>query len=150
MSAPFTPPLSRERRPAAGSSFGATQADASRQLFLKAARLMAIGGVNDARAAALMLGWFGRNYRRPLVLMRAMMLELARVSQRKIQLAPPCSTRMTRDEAVMLRALGREEWQIERTHEDACELLAAGNALGAATCFQAVSTCFTDLGTPLR
>lgn len=150
MSAPFTPPLSRARDRAASQSYGAMRPDAARQLFLKTARLMAIGGVNDARAAALLLGWFGRNHRRPLVLMRALMLELSRVSQRRIQLAPPCSTRMTRDEAVMLRALGREEWQIERSHADACELLATDNALGAATCFQAVSTCFSDLGSPVR
>ncbi|TNE42080.1 MAG: hypothetical protein EP321_15985 [Sphingomonadales bacterium] len=119
-------------------------------IFLKAARLMAIGGVNDAGAAALMLGWFGRTYRRPLVLMRALMLELSRVSQRRIELAPPCSGRLTRDEAAMLRAMGREEWQIDRSHDDACELLATDNALGAAICFQAVSTCFADLGSPLR
>lgn len=150
MSAPFTPPLSRDRDAAASSPAGATRADASRLLFLKAARLMAIGGVNDAAAAALLLGWFGRAYRRPLVLMRALMLELARVSQRRIQLAPPCSCRLTRDEATMLRALGRAEWQIERSHADACDLLGTDDALGAATCFQAVSACFADLGSPLR
>ncbi|MGE4429924.1 MAG: DUF6628 family protein [Sphingobium sp.] len=119
-------------------------------MFLKTARLMAIGGANDARAASVMMGWFGRNYRRPLVLMRALMLELARVSQRRIQLAPPCSARLTRDEATMLRALGYEEWQMERCHGDACALLDVDNALGAATCFQAVAACFEDLGAPLR
>lgn len=150
MSAPFTPPLSRDRNAAASPPIGATRAEASRMIFLKAARLMAIGGVNDAGAAALMLGWFGRTYRRPLVLMRALMLELSRVSQRRIELAPPCSGRLTRDEAAMLRAMGREEWQIDRSHDDACELLATDNALGAAICFQAVSTCFADLGSPLR
>ena len=150
MSAPFTPPLSRARDAAASPPSGAARTDASRLLFVKTARLMAIGGVNDASAAALMLGWFGRAYRRPLVLVRALMLELARVSERRILVAPPCCGRLTRDEAVMLRALGREEWQIDRSHDDACELLATDNALGAATCFQAVSACFSDLGAPLR
>ncbi|MPT46923.1 MAG: hypothetical protein E2598_00695 [Sphingobium sp.] len=111
---------------------------------------MAIGGANDARATSIIMGWFGRNYRRPLILMRALMLELARASHRSIQLAPPCSTRITRDEATMLRALGREESQINACHRDACALLATDTALGAATCFQAVSNCFEDLGTPLR
>lgn len=148
MPVPFSPPLSPAREAVACPPSNATRADEARLLFLRAARLMAVGGVNDARAAALMLGWFGRNYRRPLVLMRAMMLELARVSQRRIQLGPPCCTRMTRDEALMLRALGREERQIGDVHDDACELLALDNALGAATCFQAVATCFADLGAP--
>ncbi len=148
MSVPFTRPLSRDRDGA--SSYEAPRLDAPRQLFLKVARFMAIGGINDARAAALLLGCFGRNYRRPLILIRALVLEIARVSERRIQLAPPCSIRMTRDEALMLRALGREEWQIERGHADACELLATSSALGAATCFQAVSACFSDLGAPLR
>ena len=48
------------------------------RLFLFVMRRMATAGVNDAHAANAMLGAFGRSYRRPLVLMRAMMLELAR------------------------------------------------------------------------
>ena len=51
-----------------------------------------------------MLGAFGRSYRRPLVLMRAMMLELARASSRKILVAPCCCARMTADEALDLVA----------------------------------------------
>ncbi len=142
---PLADPRTADTRPV-----GLARADAPRLLFLKAARLMAIGGANDARAASVVMGWFGRNYRRPLVLMRALMLEMARVSQRRIQLAPPCSSRLTRDEATMLRALAREEWQIDRCHEDACALLAIDDALGTATCFQAVANCFEDLGAPLR
>lgn len=149
MTVPLSSSLS-SRQSAASQGISIHHKDAPRIIFLKSARLMAIGGANDARATSVIMGWFGRNYRRPLVLMRALMLELARASRRSIQLAPPCSTRITRDEATMLRALGREEWQIDRCHKDACALLATDNALGAATCFQAVSTCFADLGSPLR
>ncbi|OYW88845.1 MAG: hypothetical protein B7Z20_01565, partial [Sphingobium sp. 32-64-5] len=131
MTAPFPSPLRpvpvADLRPAR-----LTRTDAPRLLFLKTVRLMAIGGANDARAASVMMGWFGRNYRRPLVLMRALMLELARVSQRRIQLAPPCSTRLTRDEATILRALGYQEWQMDRCHRDTCLLLDVDHALGAA------------------
>jgi len=149
MSAPFPTPIA-DSRIADTHPAGLNRTDAPRLLFLKTARLMAIGGANDARAASVMMGWFGRNYRRPLVLMRALMLEMARISQRRIQLAPPCSNRLTRDEAMMLRALAREEWQIDRCHEDACALLAVDDALGTATCFQAVANCFEDMGAPLR
>ena len=114
--------------------------------FLRVIRLMAIGGVNDARAASMLLNQFGRNHRRPLVLMRAMMLELARTSRRQIKLAPPCCRRITRDEAHILSALGRREDEFNACHYDACALLARDDALGATTCFQAVSACFADLG----
>src|SRR3546814_8985449 len=60
------------------------------RLFLYVMRRMATAGVNDAHAANAMLGAFGRSYRRPLVLMRAMMLEMARTSSRKILIAPCC------------------------------------------------------------
>ncbi|GLT01960.1 hypothetical protein GCM10007897_33620 [Sphingobium jiangsuense] len=149
MTAPFPTPLADSRAADLRLSCPA-RTDGPRLLFLKTARLMAIGGANDARAASVMMGWFGRNYRRPLILIRALMLEMARISERRIQLAPPCSNRLTRDEATMLRALGRPEWQIDRCHDDACALLSVDNALGAATCFQAVASCFEDLGAPVR
>lgn len=118
--------------------------------LLRVTRLMATGGIDDARAAAQLLGQFGSNYRRPLVLMRALMLELSRVSCRKILLAPPCCGRITADEAIMLRAFGRSEADFAARHADACALLGRDQALGAATCFAAVAECFADLGTPLN
>lgn len=126
----------------------AHQPESHRRLVLRTMRLMAIGGINDATAAAFLFGHFGRAYRRPLVLMRALMLELARTSNRRIVLAPPCCGRITRDESVVLRALARTESEFAACHADACLLLERDTALGAATCFQAVSTCFADLGAP--
>lgn len=149
MNAPVTP-KDFQRPPVADPAATFAHSVPPRFLFLKAARLMAVGGTNDAHAASLMLGWFGQAYRRPLVLMRALLLELSRVSNRQILLAPPCCGRITRDEALILRALGREEGQVQSCHRDACELLATDEALGAATCFQAVSACFEDMGVPLR
>lgn len=122
---------------------------ATRLFLLRVVRLMAIGGINDARGASMLINQFGRSYRRPLVLLRAMMLELARSSHRQIKLAPPCCGRFTRDEATLLCALSRAESAFAQCHDDACLLLDRDDALGAATCFQAVSTCFTDLGAPL-
>jgi len=118
--------------------------------FLRVVRLMAISGVNDARAASMLFNQYGRNHRRLLILMRAMMLELARTSHRQIKLAPPCCGRITRDEAIILSALGRRDDEFAACHEDACVLLEREGALGAATCFQAVANCLADLGTPLN
>jgi hypothetical protein len=117
--------------------------------FLRIVRMMAVGGVNDARAASLLLSQFGANYRRPLVLIRAMMLELSRASRRKILLAPPCCGRITADEALMLSALERSDAEFALCHADALKLLDRDIAIGPATCFQAVSHCFADLGAPI-
>lgn len=116
---------------------------------LRIIRTMAIGGVNDARAAAMLMGQFGRAHRRPLVLMRAMMLELARVSYRQIRLAPPCCRRITTDEALIIAALSRSEPDFGLCYSDSAALLGHDDVLGAATCFQAVSQCFADMGYPL-
>ncbi len=64
-------------------------------MILVAMRRMAAHGIRDAHAALLMLDLFGGRFRRPLVLLRAFMLEFARASQRSIKVAPCCSLRMT-------------------------------------------------------
>ncbi|BBD97317.1 hypothetical protein SAMIE_1008180 [Sphingobium amiense] len=119
------------------------------RLFLFAMRRMASGGVNDAHAANAMLGAFGRSYRRPLVLMRAMMLELARASSRRILVAPCCCARMTADEALMMRATGEALDCPALAYERVSELLGNDRALGALTCLQAVAQAHADLGRPL-
>ena len=119
------------------------------RLFLYVMRRMASAGVNDAHAANAMLGAFGRSYRRPLVLMRAMMLELARTSSRKILIAPCCCSRMTADEALMMRAVGRALRSPHGSFDDIAALLGNDHALGALTCLQAVAQAHTDLGRPL-
>ena len=119
------------------------------RLFLFAMRRMAAAGVKDAHAANALLGHFGKNYRRPLVLMRAMMLELARASQRRIQVAPCCCTRLTPDEAMLMEAIGDALPRPRFAHRQLSALLDSADALGALTCAQAVAQCFTDLGRPL-
>lgn len=136
-------------RPVADSISRRPHRDAAGLFFLRIVRMMAIGGIDDAGAANALFSQYGGKYRRPLVLVRALMLELSRASNRRIKLAPPCCNRITHDEALMLRALARPEQAFPACHTDACELLDSDQALAAATCFQAVSACFADLGTPL-
>jgi hypothetical protein len=120
------------------------------RLFLFAVRRMATAGVNDAHAANAMLGAFGRSYRRPLVLMRAMMLELARVSSRKILVAPCCCARMTADEARLMQATGQALREPNSAYDELSVLLGNDHALGALTCLQAVAQAHNDLGRPLQ
>lgn len=119
------------------------------RLFLYVMRRMATAGVNDAHAANAMLGAFGRSYRRPLVLMRAMMLELARTSSRKILIAPCCCSRMTGDEALMMQAVGGALRNPRIAYDNVASLLGNDHALGALTCLQAVAQAHSDLGRPL-
>ena len=119
------------------------------RLFLFAMRRMAAEGVNDAHAANALLGSFGKSYRRPLVLMRAMMLEISRVSNRKILIAPCCCIRMTTDEARLTRALSTGHCEPQKTYDDLSVLLASPAVLGALTCTQAVAQSFADLGCPI-
>jgi len=119
------------------------------RLFLFVMRRMATAGVNDAHATNAMLGAFGRSYRRPLVLMRAMMLELARASSRRILIAPCCCARMTADEALMMQATGDALRAPHSAFDQVAALLGNDHALGALTCLQAVAQAHADLGRPL-
>ena len=119
------------------------------RLFLYAMRRMASAGVNDAHAANAMLGAFGRSYRRPLILMRAMMLELARSATRKILVAPCCCARMTSDEALLMQATGAALQDPHGAYDLLSALLGNDNVLGALTCLQAVAQAHGDLGRPL-
>ncbi len=119
------------------------------RLCLYVLRRMATAGVNDAHAVNAMIGAFGRSYRRPLVLMRAMMLELARSARHKILVAPCCCARMTGDEAALMQAIGTALAQPDDAFTRLTGLLRSDDALGALTCLQAVAQAHADLGRPL-
>lgn len=75
------------------------------QIVLVCIRRMAAHGLRDAHASWLALETFGSQFRRPLVLLRAFMLELANSSCRPIKIAPCCAMRMTEDEGRILEVL---------------------------------------------
>lgn len=79
--------------------------DHAQRLTLRCLRRMAAHGVHDAQAALWMFEGFGLHFRRPLVLLRAFVIELAQVSRRRIQLAPYCAMRMTADESRIVALL---------------------------------------------
>ena len=72
---------------------------------LFAVRRMAAHGVRDVSAAWLMLDLCSTGFRRPLVLLRAFMLELAHAANRPIRVAPCCAPRMTEHEGLIMLAL---------------------------------------------
>lgn len=71
-------------------------------LGLVLVRRIAGHGLHDARATMLALDASGAEFRRLLVLTRALVVDLARTSRRKILLAPCCAAGMTRDEGLLM------------------------------------------------
>ena len=114
-----------------------------------AIRRMAVAGLNDAHAANAMLGQFGIGYRRPLILVRAMMAEIARVSARTVKVAPCCCARLTADESNILRAIELAPRAARAAHEMLSETLGTAECLGVMTTVQAVAEACRDLGRPI-
>lgn len=75
-------------------------------LGLVLVRRLAGYGLQDARATLLALDAAGSEFRKLLVLSRALVVDLARTSQRKITLAPCCASGMTRDEGLVMALVG--------------------------------------------
>lgn len=124
--------------------------DSGTRIFLQAVRRIGVGGLGDAHAANMMIGAFGLSFRRPLVLMRALMAELARASQRSIMIAPSCCCRMTVAESMLLRAATISREQPSRSHAILCSLCGIDGAIGILSSAQAVAQAFADLGRPIE
>ena len=121
----------------------------NRRLLLHAVRRMGGHGLHDAFAVQTLMGSFGMAYRRPLMVLRALMAEMARVSERSILLMPCCCHRMTADEAMMVAIIAESLADPVETHAGLCTLLDVGQALGCLTSAQALGQAFADLGRPL-
>lgn len=70
-----------------------------------AVRRMATLGLRDAGAALLVIGLFGAGFRRPLVLLRAFVLELSATARKPVRFARCCTPAMTEDEQAILELL---------------------------------------------
>ena len=73
--------------------------------ILFAVRRMAAHGIHDVSATWLMIDLFSTRFRRPLVLLRAFLLELAHAASGSISIAPCCAPRMTEDEGLLMLTL---------------------------------------------
>ncbi len=121
----------------------------NRRLLLFAIRRIASSGLNDAHAAHAFFVAFGRSFRRPLVLLRALMAELSRVSQAKLLIAPCCCPRLTEAEATLLAVIAASNDRPRDAHDRLARLLEVRNCLGALGSAQAVASAFQDCGRPL-
>jgi len=119
------------------------------EVLLFAIRRSAVGGLRDAHAAQAMLGLFGLSHRRPLILLRALMAELARASARSIVVAPCCCPQMTAGEAALLRAISTATDDATTARSSLAEVLGTDDCLGAVVTAQALGQAFQDLGRPL-
>jgi len=107
------------------------------------------GGIADAHAAHAIFTGFGRGYRRPLVLLRALMAELSRVSSAQLKVAPCCCPRMTSDEAMLVDLIAEAPLRPSEVHQALRDLLHVKACPGALSSAEAVASAFADLGMPL-
>ena len=119
------------------------------RLALFAIRRMGSQGLADARAAHAMFTAFGQGFRRPLVLMRAMMTDLASNAAGTIAIAPCCCARMTAAERTMLTVLARVETAPETARYLLGDLLGVRRVDAVLASVAVVATAFTDDGRPI-
>lgn len=123
--------------------------DADLRLVLRIVRRMAAHGLRDAEAALLAIDGFGHGFRRPLVLLRAFVAELAQSSHRRITMAPDCAMRMTMDEARMIGVLATAGHNPANAREHLRALTDRHDVGGPFSAVLAVASAMHDLGRPL-
>jgi hypothetical protein len=119
------------------------------RIALFAMRRMGANGLSDARAAHALFTAFGESFRRPLVLMRALMADIAASAGGTIAIAPCCCARMTSAEAALLTVLSRVETAPDVAHLLMADLLGLREVEGVLASAAAVSMAFVDEGRPI-
>lgn len=119
------------------------------RIALFAMRRMGANGLGDARAAHAMFTAFGEGFRRPLVLLRALMSDLATSARGTIAIAPCCCARMTPAERALLQILGRIETRPDSAAYLMADLLGVRHVDGVLASAAAVAVAFADDGRPI-
>lgn len=123
--------------------------DPNARLALFAFRRMGAHGLGDAHAAQAMLTAFGAQFRRPLLLMRALMADLAATATCQIAIAPCCCPRATASETAFLGILARAESTPEAARLLLADLLGQRRIDGVLASAMAVAAAFADAGRPI-
>lgn len=123
--------------------------DANARLALFAFRRMGAHGLADAHAAQAMFTAFGAQFRRPLLLMRAMMADLAASATCSISIAPCCCPWATASETAFLSVLARAETSPEMARLLLADLLGQRRIDGVLASATAVAAAFADGGRPI-
>ena len=116
------------------------------QLLLYVVRRMGAHGLHDAAATNALLGVFGINYRRPMIMLRAFMAETARGADKKILIAACCCARMTMDEARLIEAITTSLDDPRGASLLLRQTMGCDQDVGALSAAQAVCMAFEDLG----
>ena len=124
--------------------------DPVQRLVLRCLRRMAAHGIRDAQAGLWLIEQFGPGFRRPLVLLRAFVVELAQASDRIISIAPCCAMAMTLDEARMMEALSAAGLHEQTAAAELRRLTARPDISAPLSIAAALNTCLAELGRPLK
>lgn len=119
------------------------------RLALFAIRRMGSNGLADARAAQAVFGAFHGDFRRPLILLRVLMNELAETAAGTITIAPCCCCRMTSAESALLTVIARVETQPDSAHLLLSDLLGSRRVDAVLASAAAVAASFADAGRPI-
>lgn len=119
------------------------------RLALFAIRRMGAHGLADACAAHAMFSSFHQDFRRPLILLRALMADLAVNAEGAIAIAPCCCARMTAAEFALLAVVARVETQPDTARLLLSDLLGSRCVDGVLTSAAAVAAAFADSGRPV-
>ncbi|MDQ1230863.1 hypothetical protein QE379_002289 [Sphingomonas sp. SORGH_AS 879] len=119
------------------------------RIALFAVRRMGAHGLSDARAAHTLFTVFGQDFRRPLLLMRTLMADLAAHATGQIAIAPCCCARMTAAEAALITILAQMETAPEKARFLMADLLGVRRVDGVLASAAAVSAAFADEGRPI-
>lgn len=119
------------------------------RIALFAIRRMGAHGLADARAAHTLFTVFGQDFRRPLILMRTLMADLASHASGQIAIAPCCCARMTVAEAALMTILAQMEMAPGKAHFLMSDLLGVRRVDGVLASAAAVSAALADEGRPI-
>ena len=119
------------------------------RLLLLAIRRMGAHGLADAHVAQTYLMAFGNAFRRPLILARAFMAELAATATTTIAIAPCCCGRMTDAEAALITAIGHAERRPDTARLLLADVMAERRADAIVASAAALSAAFADAGMPI-
>jgi len=122
---------------------------ANARIALFAIRRMGAHGLDDARAAHALFTAFGAAFRRPLILLRTLMTELATTSEGTIAIAPCCCARMTHAEQALVAIIARVEIEPETARLLLVDLLGIRRVDGVLMSAAAVAAAFADAGRPV-
>ncbi|GHH09647.1 hypothetical protein GCM10008023_06600 [Sphingomonas glacialis] len=151
MSLSPAPSPSPAQRPSglAASLPNAMPEDPNARLLLFAFRRLGANGLNDAHGAQALFHSFGAAFRRPLLLLRTMMADLAHSATCPIAIAPCCCLRMTSAEAAILTIVARAETAPETARLLLGDLIGVRRPDGVLASVTALAQAFADAGRPV-